>query len=164
MNSAMQEKERNKIMVKFNEIKKKSQQKTDIWWDTVECLPLGCTCLTIRVLSLQGVDPLSLSPSSCTIMVFTDSVSPLLSLKEPWDTFRYSADFTDPCYWVGIESHIHCFGVLWTRGGLFASLLIHLLIIVFIRCVWFFTRRWIICHLILRANVIHSSQLLGQSC
>lgn len=42
----------------------------------------GSTCLTISVLSLQGVEPASLSPSSWTIMVFTDSVSPLLSLEE----------------------------------------------------------------------------------
>lgn len=40
------------------------------------------TCLTISVLSLHGVVPASLSPSSWTIMVFTDSVSPLLSREE----------------------------------------------------------------------------------
>lgn len=42
------------------------------------------TCLTSRVLSLHGVVPALFSPSSCTIMVFTDSVSPLLSLEELW--------------------------------------------------------------------------------
>lgn len=39
------------------------------------------TCRTIKVPSLEGVMAGSLSTSSCTIMVFTDSVSPLLRFK-----------------------------------------------------------------------------------
>lgn len=53
--------------------------------DWLACLVFflaASTCLTISVLSLQGVEPALLSPSSWTIMVFTDSVSPLLSLDE----------------------------------------------------------------------------------
>lgn len=53
--------------------KQKRRQRTSCW---------DGTCLTISVLSLQGVEPASLSPSSWTIMVFTDSVSPLLSLED----------------------------------------------------------------------------------
>lgn len=40
------------------------------------------TGLTIKVPSLEGVMAVSLSASSWTIMVFTDSVSPLLTFEE----------------------------------------------------------------------------------
>lgn len=40
------------------------------------------TCLTIKVPSLEGVMTVSLSASSCRIMVSTDSVSPLLTFEE----------------------------------------------------------------------------------
>ena len=42
---------------------------------------VGGTCRTTSVLSLHGVEEAS-SPSSWTTIVFTDSVSPLLSLDE----------------------------------------------------------------------------------
>lgn len=54
------------------------------------------TCLTISVLSLQGVEPASLSPSSWTIMVFTDSVSPLLSLEELQESRRTADTLSGP--------------------------------------------------------------------
>lgn len=59
--------------------------------------------------------------------------------------------------------YIHSSGVLRAWGRLFARLLVYLFIVIFVSGVWFFTGGWIICHLIWGANVIHCTQLLGQS-
>lgn len=58
----------------------------DEWWNITHVKQeqkwSSRTCLTIKVPSLEGVMAVSLSASSWTIMVFTDSVSPLLTFEE----------------------------------------------------------------------------------
>ena len=131
------------------------------------------TCLTISVLSLQGVEPASLSPSSWTIMVFTDSVSPLLSLEDLQEkrpsTHTLPANLFHPAellettgmmsWWN--QTNIHSPGVLGARGRLFTRFLINLFVVVFISGVRFLTRGWIIRHLIRGADVVGGTQLLG---
>lgn len=128
---------------------------------------LDGTCLTISVLSLQGVEPASLSPSSWTIMVFTDSVSPLLSLEDLRGGAEglFTADSPIPIRpeMSILNGPLHGPGVLRARGRLLARFLIDLLVVVFIRGVRFLTGGRVVRHLVGGADVVHGAQLLRQS-
>lgn len=75
-------------------VKTEGVQKINVFVWSFVFPPLSAgTCLTTSVPSLHRVVPASFSPSSWTIMVFTDSVSPLLSLEE----LRERRQIKKPC-------------------------------------------------------------------